>query len=65
MASPGSVVEIDKHTITYKINGKSSQKECFRSAFVCFQACWQEFLDGCMPIWLLMQLLRMEGGEDN
>ena len=39
-ASPGSVVEIDKHTVTYKIKGKSFQKECFRRAFVCFKACW-------------------------
>ena len=29
VASPGSVVEIDKHTVTYKIKGKSFQKECF------------------------------------
>ena len=38
-ASPGSVVEIDKHTVEYKIKGKSFQKECFRRAFVCFKAC--------------------------
>ena len=38
-ASPGSVVEIDKHTFTYKIKGKSFQKECSRRAFVCFKAC--------------------------
>jgi len=39
MASPGSVVEIDKHTIQYKIRGKTMEKECFRRAFVCFKAC--------------------------
>ncbi|KAE8818050.1 hypothetical protein D1007_04151 [Hordeum vulgare] len=33
MASPGSVVEIDKHTVQFKIKGKSFQKECFRRAF--------------------------------
>ena len=49
MASPGSVVEIDKHTVQFKIKGKSFQKECFRRAFVCFKACWQGFLDGCRP----------------
>ena len=49
MASPGSVVEIDKHTVPFKIKGKSFQKECFRRAFVCFKACWQGFLDGCRP----------------
>ena len=49
MASPGSVVEIDKHTVQYKIKGKSFEKECFRRAFVCFKACWQGFLDGCRP----------------
>ncbi|KAM3297130.1 hypothetical protein ACQJBY_039150 [Aegilops geniculata] len=34
MASPGSVVEIDKHTVPFKIKGKSFQKECFRRAFL-------------------------------
>jgi hypothetical protein len=34
MASPGSVVEIDKHTVPFKIKGKSFEKECFRRAFV-------------------------------
>jgi len=32
-ASPGSVVEIDKHTVNYKLNGKPTEKECFRRAF--------------------------------
>jgi transposase-like protein len=49
MASPGSVVEIDKHTVEFKIKGKSFEKECFRRTFVCFKACWQGFLDGCRP----------------
>jgi hypothetical protein len=49
MASPGSVVELDKHTIQYKIRGKTFEKECFRRAFVCFKACWKGFLDGCRP----------------
>jgi hypothetical protein len=49
MASPGSVVEIDKHTVQYKIRGKTMEKECFRRAFVCYKACWQGFLDGCRP----------------
>ena len=49
MASPGSVVEIDNHTVPLKIKGKSFEKECFRRAFVCFKACWQGFLDGCRP----------------
>jgi hypothetical protein len=39
MASPGSVVKIDKHTVQFKIKGKSFEKECFRRAFVCFKAC--------------------------
>ena len=33
MASPGSVVEIDKHTVQYKIRGKTMEKECFRRDF--------------------------------
>ncbi|XP_020167209.1 uncharacterized protein [Aegilops tauschii subsp. strangulata] len=48
-ASPGSVVEIDKHTVKYKLKGKSLEKEGFRRAFVCFKACWQGFLNGCRP----------------
>ena len=48
MASPGSVVELDKHTVRYKIRGKTFEKECFRRAFVCFKACWKGFLDGYM-----------------
>ena len=48
-ASPGSVVEIDKHTVKYKLKGKALEKECFRRAFVCFKACWQGFLNGCRP----------------
>ena len=48
-ASPGSVVSIDKHTVQYKLNGKSRQKECFRRVFVSFKACWQGFLNGCRP----------------
>nr|XP_020149468.2 uncharacterized protein LOC109734680 [Aegilops tauschii subsp. strangulata] len=38
-ASPGSIVEIDKHTVKYKLKGKAIEKECFRRAFVCFKAC--------------------------
>ncbi|KAK1625815.1 hypothetical protein QYE76_000130 [Lolium multiflorum] len=50
MASPRSVVAIDKHTVPYKLkSGKVMQKECFRRAFVCFKACWKDFLDGCRP----------------
>ena len=49
MASRGSVVEIDTHTVPYKIRGKTFEKECFRRAFVCFKAWWQGFLDGCRP----------------
>ena len=36
-ASPGSVVEIDKHTVKYKLKGKAIEKECFRRAFCLFQ----------------------------
>ncbi|XP_010229863.1 uncharacterized protein LOC100844033 [Brachypodium distachyon] len=49
MASPGSVVEIDKHTVQYNYKSKRKEKECFRRAFVCFKACWKGFLDGCRP----------------
>ena len=54
-ASPGSVVEIDKHTVAYKIKGKSFQKECFRRAFS--RLVGRGFLMVAGPIWLLMQLL--------
>jgi hypothetical protein len=50
MASPGSIVAIDKHTVPYKLKSERiMQKECFRRAFVCFKACWKGFLDGCRP----------------
>ena len=55
-----SVVEIDKHAVTYKIKGKSFQKECFRRAFVCFKACWQGFLDGCQP-YLVVDATALNG----
>ena len=48
-ACPGSVVEVDKHAVTYKMRKKMMEKECFRRAFVSFKACWKGFLDGCRP----------------
>jgi hypothetical protein len=45
----GSVVEIDKHTVQYKVRGKTMEKECFRRVFVSFKACWKGFLVGCRP----------------
>ena len=47
--SPGSIVEIDHHTVEYKIKGVTRTKECFRRVFVCFEACRQGFLVGCRP----------------
>jgi zinc finger SWIM domain-containing protein 3 len=44
-----SVVEIDRHTVQYKLRGKTMEKEYFRRVFVCFKACWKGFLDGCRP----------------
>ena len=37
--SPGSVVEIDYHKEEYTVAGKKKEKNCFRRAFVCFNAC--------------------------
>ena len=48
-ASPGSIVEIEKHTVEYKMNNKKFYKECFRRVFVCFKACQKGFLEGCRP----------------
>ncbi|KAG8098713.1 hypothetical protein GUJ93_ZPchr0013g36910 [Zizania palustris] len=48
-ACPGSVVEIDKHMVQYKVRGKTMEKECFRRVFVSFKACWKGFLVGCRP----------------
>jgi hypothetical protein len=45
----GSVVEIDKHTVQYKVRGKTMEKECFRRVLVSFKACWKGFLVGCRP----------------
>ncbi|KAK1630512.1 hypothetical protein QYE76_004827 [Lolium multiflorum] len=62
MASPGSVVAIDKHTVPYKLkSGKVMHKECFRRAFVCFKACWKGFLDGCRP-YLAVDASALHGG---
>nr|XP_020183292.1 uncharacterized protein LOC109768965 [Aegilops tauschii subsp. strangulata] len=47
--SPGSIVDIDKHIVEYKINNKKVYKECFRRVFVCFKACQKGFLEGCRP----------------
>nr|XP_040258674.1 uncharacterized protein LOC120975979 [Aegilops tauschii subsp. strangulata] len=60
MTSPGSVVEIDKHTVKYKLKGKALEKECFRRAFVCFKACWQGFLNGCRP-YLVVDATALNG----
>ncbi|XP_044394491.1 uncharacterized protein [Triticum aestivum] len=48
-ASPGSIAEIEKHTVEYKMNNKKFYKECFRRVFVCFKACQKGFLEGCRP----------------
>ena len=42
-ASPGSVVNIDRHTVQFEKNGQSRSKECFRRVFVSFKACWKGF----------------------
>ena len=34
--SPGSIVDIDHHTVEYTLKGVTRTKECFRSVFVCF-----------------------------
>ena len=47
--SPGSVVEIDKHTVEYTVRGKKMYKECFRRVFVCSKACQKGFSEGCRP----------------
>ncbi|KAE8776103.1 hypothetical protein D1007_51328 [Hordeum vulgare] len=59
-ASPGSVVEIDKHTVKYKLKGKTMENECFGRAFVCFKACLQEFLNGCRP-YLAVDVTALNG----
>ena len=64
-ASPGSVVTIDKHTVQYKLNGKSRQKECFRRVFVSFKACWQGFLNGCRPYLAVDATALMADLEEN
>jgi hypothetical protein len=44
-----SVVEINNHTVEYKVRDKTMEKECFRRGFVSFKACWKGFLAGCGP----------------
>ena len=59
-ASPGTVVEIDKHIVKYILKGKATEKECFRRAFICFKACWQGFLNGCRP-YLVVDATALNG----
>jgi len=47
--SPGSIVEIDHHSVEYTLKGVTRTKECFRRVFVCFEACRRGFLAGCRP----------------
>ena len=47
--SPGSIVEIDHHTVEYTLRGVTMTKECFRRIFVCFEACRRGFLEDCRP----------------
>jgi hypothetical protein len=35
--------------VQYKVGGKTRKKECFRSFFVSYMACWKGFLSGCRP----------------
>jgi hypothetical protein len=46
---PESVIEIDSHTVEYKVRGKTMKKEYFRRVFVSFKTCWKGFLAGCRP----------------
>jgi hypothetical protein len=55
-----SVVEIDNHTVEYKVRGKTIEKECFTRVFVSFEACWKGFLAGCMP-YLAMDATDLNG----
>jgi transposase-like protein len=48
-ACPESIVEIDTATVSYKVNGKTMEKNCFRRVFVSYKACWNGFLSGCRP----------------
>ncbi|KAM0905028.1 hypothetical protein ACQ4PT_017631 [Festuca glaucescens] len=41
-------VEIDRHTVQYKVRGVTKE-ECSRRAFLSFKACLQGFKDGCRP----------------
>jgi hypothetical protein len=59
-ACPASVVEIDRHTVQYKLRGKTMKKECFRRVFICFKACWKGFLDGCRP-YMAMDATALNG----
>ncbi|KAM0914690.1 hypothetical protein ACQ4PT_011340 [Festuca glaucescens] len=47
--SPGSIVDIDHHSVEYTLRGVTMTKECFRRVFVCFEACRRGFLEGCRP----------------
>jgi len=59
-ASPGSVVEIDHQTVSYRVKGKTMKKECFRRFFVSFEACWRGFRAGCRP-YLVVDATALNG----
>jgi hypothetical protein len=60
MASPDSVVDIDKHIVDYKVRGNRMEKECFRKVFFCSKACWQGFL-GCCGFYLVVDATDLNG----
>ncbi|KAM0827872.1 hypothetical protein ACQ4PT_067900 [Festuca glaucescens] len=47
--SPGSILDIDHHSVEYTLREVTMTKECFRRVFVCFEVCRRSFLEGCMP----------------
>jgi hypothetical protein len=57
MASPSNVVELDKHTVQYKIRGKTFEKECFRWPLFVSRLAGRGFWTVAGFIWLWMQQL--------
>jgi hypothetical protein len=54
--SPGSVVDIDKHTVQYKVKGVTKEKECFRRFFYHLRLAGRDSRMGACHIWRWMQL---------
>ena len=63
--SPGSIVDIDHHTVEYTFRGVTKTKECFRRVFSALRLVLGVFWQVVGLIWLLMPLFSQGGLKDS